>query len=158
MPLAHQIRGIGDWWLVIGDWGLVISDWDWWLVIENQLEFFGEFFFLQKFYHNWEFCFYIVPSMVYTLIRCIWLHDVGNQGSHHHVSRYMMYVDDGSMMDVDTSCMKSMDLYMMYPHPSWIHRRDTSCNQIHRIRVYTIDGFGFQQVLQSISEELGIRI
>ena len=51
----------------------------------------------------------------------------------------MMYVDDGSMMDVDTSCMKSMDLYMMYPHPSWIHRRDTSCNQIHRIRVYTID-------------------
>ena len=26
----------------------------------------------------------------------------------------MMYVDDGSMMDVDTSCMKSMDLYMMY--------------------------------------------
>ena len=51
----------------------------------------------------------------------------------------MMYVDDGSMMDVDTSCMKPMDLYMMYPHPSWIHRRHTSCNQIHRIRVYTID-------------------
>ena len=43
------------------------------------------------------------------------------------------------MMDVDTSCMKSMDLYMMYPHPSWIHRRHTSCNQIHQFRVYIID-------------------
>ena len=90
----------------------------------------------RKWIHWWMWIHHV--SMVYTLIRCIWLHDVGNQGSHHHVSRYMMYVDDGSMMDVDTSCMKSMDLYMMYPHPSWIHRRDTSCNQIHRIRVYTI--------------------
>ena len=62
-----------------------------------------------------------------------------NKETDHDVWKFMMYVDDGSMMDVDTSCMKSMDLYMMYPHPSWIHRRDTSCNQIHRIRVYTID-------------------
>ena len=62
-----------------------------------------------------------------------------NKETDHDVWKFMMYVDDESMMDVDTSCMKSMDLYMMYPHPSWIHRRDTSCNQIHRIRVYIID-------------------
>ena len=68
-----------------------------------------------------------------------------NKETDHDVWKFMMYVDDGSMMDVDTSCMKSMDLYMMYPHPSWIHRRDTSCNQIHRIRVYTIEGGGNYQ-------------
>ena len=62
-----------------------------------------------------------------------------NKETDHDVWKFMMYVDDGSMMDVDTSCMKSMDLYMMYPHPSWIHRQHTSCNQIHQFRVYIID-------------------
>ena len=52
-----------------------------------------------------------------------------NKETDHDVWKFMMYVDDGFMMDVDTSCMKSMDLYMMYP-PSWIHRRHTLCNQL----------------------------
>ena len=33
----------------------------------------------------------------------------------------MMYVRMDPLMDVDTSCMKPMNLYMMYPHPSWMN-------------------------------------
>ena len=98
----------------------------------------------------------------------MWIHHVWNQWIYtwcihiYHqwctpwsdVFDYTMYLDDGSMMDVDTSCINPLISYMMYPHPSWIHRRDTSwisihhdlfpclhtsCNQIHQFRVYIID-------------------
>ena len=82
-------------------------------------------------------------TMVYTLFRCIWLHDVGNQGSHHHVSTYMMYVVNGDSLH--TSCMWIHDdMILDFIHDDFSYTIDeffyTSCNQIHRNRVYIIDG------------------
>ena len=57
-----------------------------------------------------------------------------NKETDHDAWKFMMYVDDGSMMDVDTSCMKSMDLYMMYP----IHHG--SIVEIHRVIKYIGSG------------------